>query len=62
MKEVKLLDVDGNVKMKKRKLNSKNPKYYPVEEDLVKERKELIAVIPKGKKREVKVYAVFSEI
>lgn len=47
---------------KKRKLNSKNPKYYPVEEDLVKERKELIAVIPKGKKREVKVYAVFSEI
>jgi len=62
VKEVKLLDVDGNVKMKKRKLNSKNPKYYPVEEDLVKERKELIAVIPKGKKREVKVYAVFSEI
>ena len=62
MKEVELLGVDGNVKMKKRKLNSKNPKYYPVEEDLVKERKELIAVIPKSKKREVKVYAVFSEI
>ena len=48
--------------MKKRKLNSTNPKYYPVAEDLVKERKELIAVIPKSKKREVKVYAVFSEI
>jgi hypothetical protein len=62
VKEVELLDVDGNVKMKKRKLNSKNPKYYPVEEDLVKERKELIAVIPKSKKRKVKVYAVFSEI
>jgi hypothetical protein len=48
--------------MKKRKLNSTNPKYYAVKEDEVKERKELIAVIPKGKKREVKVYAVFSEI
>jgi hypothetical protein len=31
--------------MKKRKLNSTNPKYYPVTEDLVKERKELIATI-----------------
>lgn len=48
--------------MKKRKLNSKNPKYYPVEEDLVKERKELITTITKGKSREIKVYAVFSEI
>ena len=48
--------------MKKRKLNSKNPKYYPIKEEEIKERKELIAVIPKGKKREVKVYAVFSEI
>ena len=28
--------------MKKRKLNSTNPKYYPVKEDEVKERKELI--------------------
>ena len=37
-------------KMKKRKLNSKNPKYYPVEKDLVKERKELITSIPKGRK------------
>jgi len=61
VKEVKLLDVDGNVKMKKRKLNSKNPKYYPVEEDLVKERKELIATIPFGKKRKVYAYAVFNE-
>jgi len=43
VKEVELLGVDGNVKMKKRKLNSKNPKYYPVEEDLVKERKSAYA-------------------
>ena len=48
--------------MKKRKLNSKNPKYYPVKEDLVKEKKELIKTITKGKNREIKVYAVFSEI
>ncbi len=48
--------------MKKRKLNSKNPKYYPVEEDLVKERKELITTITKGRNREIKVYAVVSEI
>jgi len=48
--------------MKKRKLNSKNPKYYPVKEEEVRERKDLIATIPFGKKREVKVYAVFSEI
>ncbi len=47
--------------MKKRKLNSKNPKYYPVEEDLVKERKELIATISKGRKRNIHVYAVFGE-
>ena len=42
--------------MKKRKLNSKNPKYYPSPVDVVKEHKVLIA---SGK---VKVYAVFSEI
>jgi hypothetical protein len=48
--------------MKKRKLNSTNPKYYPVTEDLVKEKKELIATIRKGRKRNIKVYAVFSEI
>ena len=48
--------------MKKRKLNSTNPKYYPVKEDLVKEKKELIKTITKGKNREIKVYAVFSEI
>ncbi len=48
--------------MKKRKLNSTNPKYYPIKEEEIKERKELIAVIPKSKKRKVKVYAVFSEI
>ena len=48
--------------MKKRKLNSTNPKYYPVKKDLVKERKELIASISTGRKRNVDVYAVFSEI
>jgi len=48
--------------MKKRKLNSINPKYYPVKEEEVKERKDLIAIIRKGRKREIRVYAVFSEI
>ena len=42
--------------MKKRKLNSTNPKYYPSAVEVVKENKVLIA---NGK---VKVYAVFSEI
>ena len=51
-----------NFKMKKRKLNSTNPKYYPVKEEEVKERKELIATIRKGRNRNIKVYAVFSEI
>jgi len=48
--------------MKKRKLNSKNPKYYPVKEEEVRERKDLIATIRKGRNRNIKVYAVFSEI
>tara|TARA_Y100001973_G_C5181024_1_gene324896 strand:- start:164 stop:313 length:150 start_codon:yes stop_codon:yes gene_type:complete len=48
--------------MKKRKLNSTNPKYYPIKEDEVKERKELIATINKGRKRNINVYAVFSEV
>jgi hypothetical protein len=48
--------------MKKRKLNSTNPKYYPVKEEEVRERKDLIATIRKGRKREIRVYAVFSEI
>tara|TARA_R100000900_G_scaffold127732_1_gene102662 strand:- start:251 stop:382 length:132 start_codon:yes stop_codon:yes gene_type:complete len=42
--------------VKKRKLNSTNPKYYPSAIEVVKENKVLIA---NGK---VKVYAVFSEI
>jgi len=46
--------------MKKRKLNSTNPKYYPVKEEKTKEKKELIATIPFGKKRKVKAYEVFS--
>jgi len=52
--------------MKKRKLNSKNPKYYPIpEKEKVNERKELIASIDKGmlkkKKKIVNVYAVFTQ-
>jgi len=42
--------------VKKRKLNSSNPKYYPSAVEVVKENRVLIA---DGK---VKVYAVFSEI
>ena len=48
--------------MKKRKLNSTNPKYYSIKEEEIKEKKELIATIRKGRKRNVRVYAVFSEI
>ncbi len=48
--------------MKKKKLNSTNPKYYLVKEEEVRERKDLIATIRKSGKREIKVYAVFSEI
>ena len=53
--------------MKKRKLNSKNPKYYPVpESEQSNERKVLIAAIDKGmhrkRKKIINVYAVFSEI
>jgi|TARA_R100001460_G_scaffold12691_12_gene29012 hypothetical protein len=46
---------------KKRKLNSKNPKYLPkdeVKEPVVKE-KRLINTIKLSPKREAKVYAVF---
>ena len=48
--------------MKKRKLNSTNPKYYPIKEEEIKERKDLIATIRKGRNRNIRVYAVFSEI
>ena len=49
--------------MKKRKLNSTNPKYYPVPEaKQVKERKELISSIDKGNNRTINVYAIFSEL
>ena len=51
-----------NFKVKKRKLNSTNPKYYPVKEEEVKDRKELIATIRKGRNRDIRVYAVFSEV
>ena len=46
---------------KKRKLNSTNPKYYPVKEDEVRERKELITPINLSTKRKANVYAVFKE-
>jgi|TARA_B100001778_G_C17962227_1_gene351003 hypothetical protein len=46
--------------MKKRKLNSTNPKYYPQPEES-KDTRELIATIPFGKKRKVYAYAVFNE-
>ncbi len=46
---------------KKRKLNSTNPKYYPVKEDEVREHKELITTINLSKKRKANVYAVFKE-
>ncbi len=46
--------------MKKRKLNSTNPKYYPIPEtEQVNVRKDLIANINMGGKRNVDVYAVF---
>ena len=53
--------------MKKRKLNSTNPKYDPTPEtEQVSERRELIASIDKGmhkkRKKIINVYAVFSEI
>ena len=48
--------------MKKRKLNSTNPKYYPVKKEEEKERRDLIATLRKGRDRDIKVYAVFSEI
>ena len=53
--------------MKKRKLNSTNPKYYPKPEaEQVKERKVLKASIDKcihkKKQKTVNVYAVFSDM
>ena len=39
--------------MKKRKLNSSNPKYYPAKEEEIKERKELIVgILKKLEKKE----------
>ena len=49
--------------MKKRKLNSTNPKYYPIPKTKqVKEHKELISSINKNNNKNIKVYAVFSEL
>jgi len=50
--------------MKKRKLNSTNPKYYPILEiEKVKVRKELMATIKKGmhknKQKIITAYSVF---
>jgi hypothetical protein len=48
--------------MKKRKLNSKNPKYYPIPKaKQVKERRDLISSINKGNNKIINVYAVFGE-
>ena len=47
--------------MKKSNFNRPNPKYYPVKEEEVKERKELIATISKGRKRKIYAYAGGSE-
>jgi hypothetical protein len=52
--------------MKKRKLNSTNPKYYPeLKIQVTKKRKELINLIDKGKRRGkrkiIKVYSIFEE-
>jgi len=46
--------------MKKKKLNSKNPKYYPIsKEDKVEVRKEVIATINKGQQKIITAYSVF---
>ena len=50
--------------MKKRKLNSTNPKYNPIpEEDKIKVRKEVMAVIDKGEEKNrqkiITAYSVF---
>jgi len=50
--------------MKKRKLNSKNPKYHPIsEEDKVEVRKEVMATINKGeykiRQKIITAYSVF---
>tara|TARA_R110002051_G_scaffold145772_1_gene218672 strand:+ start:548 stop:706 length:159 start_codon:yes stop_codon:yes gene_type:complete len=52
--------------MKKRKLNSNNPKYYPVlNTEIPKERRELINLIDKGirkgKRKIIKAYSIFGE-
>tara|TARA_R100000742_G_C4275512_1_gene96033 strand:- start:1213 stop:1362 length:150 start_codon:yes stop_codon:yes gene_type:complete len=46
---------------KKRKLNSTNPKYYPIlDKEIINSHKDLIASIPRGK-RSINVYAVFED-
>ena len=52
--------------MKKRKLNSTNPKYYPeLKTQVIKERGELINLIDKGirkgKRKIIKAYSIFGE-
>ena len=47
--------------MKKRKLNSTNPKYNPIpEEDKVEVRKEVLAVIDKGEENRKKIIMAYS--
>tara|TARA_R110001583_G_scaffold66203_2_gene190582 strand:- start:168 stop:317 length:150 start_codon:yes stop_codon:yes gene_type:complete len=49
--------------MKKRKLNSSNPKYSPAvsEKEKIKERRVLIATIYKSSKNPIKAYAIFTD-
>tara|TARA_R110001583_G_scaffold166279_1_gene318982 strand:+ start:88 stop:243 length:156 start_codon:yes stop_codon:yes gene_type:complete len=47
--------------MKKKKLNSTNPKYNPIpEEEVVKVRKEVLAVIDKGEENRKKIIMAYS--
>jgi len=47
--------------MKKRKLNSSNPKYLPNKKEKIKEKRVLIATIYKSSKNPIKAYAVFTD-
>jgi len=47
--------------MKKRKLNSSNPKYLPNEKEKIKETRVLIATIYKSSKNPIKAYAIFAD-
>ena len=47
--------------MKKRKLNSTNPKYNPIpKEEIIKVRKEVLAAIDKGEENRKKIIMAYS--